>query len=213
MTKSYHFQVKIQGVWKDYSPEEDKLLKCGYMSGVPILKLRHHGHCYEYDFGKCHQRNLQSGRTREIRPPRGWKPPSQPVVPASTMTTLKLTADQPGKVICLRHPLGGCYTIKVPPLAREGQTMLVPVPENPSDSDALACGRCGKTIGSKVAMGLSGAAAAAPVAGFAIAGAVAASHGDSVDEHVETLESGFDVAMSWTFEAGDLMADFFIDLF
>jgi len=195
----------------DYCPEEDKLLKCGYMSGVPIFKLRHHGHCYEYDFRKCQQRNVQSGRTREIRPPRGWKPPSQPVVPASKMTTLKLTADQPGKVVCLRHPLGGCYTIKVPQHAREGQIMLVPVPENPLDSDTLACCRCGKTMGSKVAMGLGGVAVAAPVAGFAVLGAVAGS--DGVDECVETFESGFDGAATWTFEAGDVMADFFIDLF
>lgn len=215
MPKGERFQIKIQGQWKDYDTTEDKLLKCGFMSGVPILKLKHHGNLYEYDFKQCQQRNVSSGRMREIRPPHKWKAPSQPVVPASKMTTIKLTAGQPGKVICLRHPSGGSYTIKVPASAREGQTMLVPVPENAMDASELArflarC-ECGKTTGSKVAIGLGGAVAAAAIGGGAAISSDMIAGG--LEEVPEYFEDAFDDVAGWTMGAGDAIADFIIDLF
>jgi hypothetical protein len=40
------FQVKLGGEWKDYSNQEDKILKRAFMAGFPNAKFQHRGQKY-----------------------------------------------------------------------------------------------------------------------------------------------------------------------
>mmetsp|Transcript_85951 Transcript_85951/g.152255 ORF Transcript_85951/g.152255 Transcript_85951/m.152255 type:complete len:215 (+) Transcript_85951:66-710(+) len=67
-----HFQVLLGDTWQDYVSEEDKLLKEHFLmkhKGAKVtLSFRHQR--YEFDFKHMTQRNLSTGKVRQIRPPR-----------------------------------------------------------------------------------------------------------------------------------------------
>ena len=63
------FQITLSGEWKDYSEEEDQILKQAYLVGQPNCKFHLRGQSYEYNFRNMIQRNLGSGKERKIRPP------------------------------------------------------------------------------------------------------------------------------------------------
>lgn len=138
MVGECRFQIKLDGKWTDCSDEDDKILKRGYMSGIPVVRLTCHGQRYEYDFKRNEQRNLDSMSVRYIRPPCKWSPPSPPVAPCGQRAVVKVREGQPGKCIRVEHPLGGWFSFQVPHSARKGQTMLVLVPDKSSvpDKDA-----------------------------------------------------------------------------
>merc|ERR1719487_205277 len=69
-------------------------------------------------------------KERQIRAPRKWKPPAEPLVPAGPTTVINVPAGAPGKTIQVPHPgvPGAFLAVSVPPTAKPGQAMLVPVP-------------------------------------------------------------------------------------
>merc|ERR1719487_150265 len=84
------------------------------------------------------QINKTSRRERQIRPPRKWKAPAKPLVPAGPTTVINVPAGSPGKTIQEPHPrVPGAYiTVNVPSTAKPGQAMLVPVPTEALDTAA-----------------------------------------------------------------------------
>lgn len=139
------FQVKLGGEWKDYSHQEDKILKRAYMAGFPNVKFHLKGHgslCqnYIYDFRKMVQLNKDTGKERAIRQPltpagpttaaRKWKAPSKPLVPAGPTTVVNVPPGSAGKTIQVPHPRvkGAFISVRVPASAKPGQAMLVPLP-------------------------------------------------------------------------------------
>merc|ERR1712146_169242 len=76
------------------------------------------------------QINTNSKKERQIRAPKGWKPPSQPLVPAGPTTVITVPPGSPGTTIQVPHPgVKGAYiAVNVPRSAKVGQAMLVPVP-------------------------------------------------------------------------------------
>eukprot|EP00746_Dinoflagellata_sp_MGD_P002784 gnl/MRDRNA2_/MRDRNA2_105442_c0_seq1.p1 gnl/MRDRNA2_/MRDRNA2_105442_c0~~gnl/MRDRNA2_/MRDRNA2_105442_c0_seq1.p1 ORF type:complete len:274 (+),score=81.76 gnl/MRDRNA2_/MRDRNA2_105442_c0_seq1:88-822(+) len=133
-----HFQVQLGGHWKDYDKEEDNCLKRAYMTGAKKAKYSiRGGQMYEYDFTKMVQKNLESGKERDIRAPYNWKkkgvkPPSQPIASGPTMV-VKVPPGGPGTVIQVPHPKDKSMNIavEVPKTARVGAAMIVPVPPLP----------------------------------------------------------------------------------
>jgi len=124
------FQVKLTGEWKDYSHQEDKILKRAYMAGFPTAKFHLRGQNYVYDFSKMVQLNTDSGKERKIRQPMKWKPPAKPLVPAGPTTVVNVPPGSPGTTIQVPHPRvkGAFISVNVPASAKPGQAMLVPVP-------------------------------------------------------------------------------------
>lgn len=133
------FQVFLGGHWKDYDKDEDNCLKRAYMTGSKKAKYQFRGgQTYEYDFHKMKQKNVESGKERDIRPPYDWKkkgikPPSKPVATGPTMV-VKVPPGGPGTVIQVPHPKDKSMNIavEVPSTARVGAAMIVPVPPLPS---------------------------------------------------------------------------------
>merc|ERR1719238_851222 len=76
------------------------------------------------------QKNIGSGKEREIRAPHNWKAPSKPIVPAGPTISVKVPPGSAGTTIQVPHPKlpGQFIAVKVPKNARAGQAMLVPVP-------------------------------------------------------------------------------------
>jgi len=136
MSDASHFQVKLNGTWKNYDVEQDSILKCAFLAGEPtaIYSLREHR--YECDFKKMVQKNVQTGTMREIRPPHKWKPPKGPVSKPGPTTCVTVPPGAPGTTIQVPHPHSktATITVTVPPTARVGQVMLVPLPELPPDA-------------------------------------------------------------------------------
>jgi len=234
--KGGHFQVKLGGEWKDYSPEEDKILKRAYMAGFPNTKFSLRGQQYEYNFGRSTQTNQNTGKTREIRPPHGWKQPSKPLVPPGQTTVITVPPGSPGTTIQVPWPgkPGEFISVNVPASARPGQAMLVPIPKGGSgrpDAPAPAApakdggsgGGGGWSTGGKVA---ATGAAVVGVAGVAVGGAILgehiAEHGvdATVDAAGDGLADGADAIEEFAVDAGEFMVDagesagdFIMDLF
>merc|ERR1719450_1979805 len=76
------------------------------------------------------QFNTDSGKERTIRQPRAWKPPSKPLVPPGPTTVVNVPPGSPGTIIQVPYPgkRGKFIAVNVPPTAKPGQAMLVPVP-------------------------------------------------------------------------------------
>mmetsp|Transcript_64462 Transcript_64462/g.153866 ORF Transcript_64462/g.153866 Transcript_64462/m.153866 type:complete len:156 (+) Transcript_64462:158-625(+) len=66
-----NFQVKLGGEWKDYPEDEDKIIKRAFSEGKENCKITREGATYKIDFRSTPmvQRNLSSGKEREVRPP------------------------------------------------------------------------------------------------------------------------------------------------
>mmetsp|Transcript_57006 Transcript_57006/g.106935 ORF Transcript_57006/g.106935 Transcript_57006/m.106935 type:complete len:251 (+) Transcript_57006:98-850(+) len=204
-----HFQVKLGGNWKDYSGNEDKIIKRAYLAGFPHAKYKLRGQQYEVDFKSMNQKNMRSGKSREIRPPFKWKQPAKPIVEPGPTFCIKVPAGSPGTTIHVPHPQqkGQYIAVNVPATAKVGAAMLVPIPkdadlpkpvETPTPSAPAAPAapateeKKGWSTGAKVAAGTAGVVA---VGGLAVAGAV-------LGEHI--AEEGWDATMA---ELGDVAAD------
>jgi len=216
-----HFQVKLSGNWKDYKGNEDKILKRAYLAGFPHAKYKLRGQSYEVDFKSMTQKNMRTGKSRDIRAPYKWKQPEKPIVEAGPTFCIKVPPGSPGTCIHVPHPAkkGQFIAVNVPAKAKVGAAMLVPIPKDedlpvavpdaptpagptpaaPSGPDAPATTeeekekkKGGWSTGAKVAAGTAGVVA---VGGLAVAGAV-------LGEHI--AEEGWDATMA---ELGDVAAD------
>jgi len=210
-----HFQVQLSGEWKNYEGQEDTILKRAYMAGFPNAKYGLRGRRYQVDFKRMMQKNLESGKERQIRPPYAWKgkAPSKPVAEAGPTFCVKVPEGAPGTTIHVPHPKakGSFIPVSVPATARPGQTMLVPIPAHaeeqptrpeapsppaapvpagaaPAPAPAVAAEgkkKAGWSTGAKVAAGLG-------VAGAAVGGVVLGAH---------IAEEGWDATLD---DLGDL---------
>merc|ERR1719235_1871128 len=103
------------------------------MTGAKKAKYSYRGAQYEYDFVAKKQKNLESGKERDIRPPYGMKPPSKCIVPEGPTMVVKVPPGGPGNTIQVPHPKDKSMNIavEVPKHARVGAAMIVPVPALP----------------------------------------------------------------------------------
>merc|ERR1712159_626018 len=103
-TSPSKFQIKIDGQWKNYSDEEDKILKRAFVTGLQNARFKVRGNEYEYDFKNMCQKNISSGKCCAIRPPSKWKAPTKPIVPTGMTTCIKVPKNGPGTTILVPHP-------------------------------------------------------------------------------------------------------------
>mmetsp|Transcript_68249 Transcript_68249/g.163775 ORF Transcript_68249/g.163775 Transcript_68249/m.163775 type:complete len:271 (-) Transcript_68249:209-1021(-) len=223
------FQVELAGEWKDYARDEDKILKRGFLAGFPNCKFTLRGATYEYNFQRMVQKNLTTGKERKIRAPYRWRQPARPIVPKGPTICIKVPPGSPGSTIQVDHPKvrGAKINVVVPPSAKVGQAMLVPVPDAPTDVSVTGgvfgsgMGKKGKgkgtgkgaaaseeqkkkgwSTGAKVA---AGTAAVAAVGGGAFLAAHAATEGP--DATGEMLETGAEDATEWVEGAAEDVGD------
>lgn len=196
------FQVKLGSEWKDYSKQEDKILKRAFLAGFPHARYSIRGQKYEVDFQRMQQKNFETLKDRQIRAPRKMKAPTKPICKPGPTMCIKVPAGSPGSVIQVQHPKvkGQFIAVTVPASAKVGQAMLVPVPTEAVSADMAAeaaspavaaaeravaaepataapptlkdAGR-GWSTGTKVAAGTGGVVV---VAGLAAAGALLGEH-------------------------------------
>jgi hypothetical protein len=207
------FQIKLSDQWRDYSNDEDKILKRAFMAGYPGCKFHLRRQEYQYDFKRMVQRNAATGKERQIRPPNKWKQPSAPIVPEGKTTVVNVPKDSPGKVILVPYPgiPGKFINVNVPAKARPGQAMLVPVPpidqavsaSAPAAAAAPAEEKKGWSTGAKVA---GGTAAVVGVAGAAVGGAILGEH---IAEH--GLDATVDAVGDGLADAGEAIGDAAVD--
>ena len=163
------------------------------------------------------QKNMRSGKSREIRAPYKWKQPEKPIVEPGPTFCIKVPPGSPGTCIHVPHPAkkGQFIAVNVPAKAKVGAAMLVPIPKDedlptpvpdaPTPSGPTPAAptpaapateeekkKGGWSTGAKVAAGTAGVVA---VGGLAVAGAV-------LGEHI--AEEGWDATMA---ELGDVAAD------
>lgn len=215
------FQVKLSGAWNDYSADEDKILKRAFLAGFPNTKYSLRGQNYECNFKDMLQKNLTSGKAREMRAPHKWSQPSSQIVKPGKTFCVKVPPGGPGTVIHVPHPSikGQFVAVNVPKTAKVGQAMLVPVPQGDAkpveyvEPDAAEAAEVAKlaegpakeaakkkwSTGAKVAAGTAGVAV---VGGLAVAGAVLGEHISAEGWDATMAELG-DAAAS----AGDGIAD------
>lgn len=169
------FQIKLAGEWKDYEKQEDGILKKGYLVGHPNCKFALRGQHYEYNFKKMKQINLGTNKEREIRPPPGFKPPKQALLPVGPMTVLTVKPGQAGKTVEIPDPnsKGKTIQVNVPSGAKPGQKMAVPLPEPGQKIEDCVEKQKGYSTGAKLAMGTAGIAA---VGGVALGGVILGDH-------------------------------------
>mmetsp|Transcript_36653 Transcript_36653/g.80029 ORF Transcript_36653/g.80029 Transcript_36653/m.80029 type:complete len:243 (+) Transcript_36653:91-819(+) len=242
MSKATQFQVKLSGDWKDYSKDEDRVLKRAFLAGFPHARYSLRGQRYECNFAKMTQKNVASGKVREMRAPHKWTAPSAPICKAGPTMCVRVPEGAAGTVFHVPHPTakGQFISVEVPSSARVGQTMLVPIPDaKPMAEDALAASaptmpaalapahstpakqekKVGWSTGAKVA-------AVGAVGGLAVAGVVLGEHiaeegWDATLEDLggvattvgEGIADGAEAAVDWVGDAADTTGDFIMDLF
>jgi len=231
------FQIQLSGEWKDYEPEEDMVLKRAYLVGQPNARYSLRGHNYEYNFGKMVQKNLGTNKERQIRPPRGMRAPKTALLPPGPMVVIAVPKGAAGTTMEINDPNnpGRKLQVNVPPGAKPGQKMAVPVPAKGQDVKAVQQKQTSYSTGAKLAMGVGGVAA---VAGLAVGGVILGDHlsdgavadwagdalGDGVGDALEgatawTEGAAEDVgefageAVDWLGDAAQDIGDFVMDLF
>jgi len=233
------FQVKLSGEWKNYDKDEDKILKRAYLAGFPNAKYALRGQNYEVDFKKMQQKNQATGKGRDIRPPFKWKPPEAPITAAGPTFCITVPPGAPGTTIQVPHPKekGQMIAVNVPPTAKVGQAMLVPIPSGPPAALAAEDVK-GEykpeapkdekekkkwSTGAKVAACTGGAVV---VGGLAVGGALLGEHiaeegwdatmadlGDVATTAGEGIADGAEAAVDWVGEAAEDAGDWIMDLF
>jgi len=233
------FQVKLSGEWKDYAKDEDKILKRAFLAGFPNAKYSLRGQSYEVAFNKMQQKNVTSGKGRDIRAPHKWKSPGKPITKPGPTFCITVPPGAPGTTIQVPNPKdkSQMIAVNVPPTAKVGQAMLVPIPSGPPA--ALPAGEVkGEykppehkdekekkkwSTGAKVAAAAGGAVV---VGGLAVGGAMLGEHiaeegwdatmadlGDVATTAGEGIADGAEAAVDWTGDAADAAGDFIMDLF
>jgi len=233
------FQVKLSGEWKNYAADEDKILKRAFLAGFPNAQYKLRGQEYLVDFKSLKQVNKTSSKGRDIRAPFKWKAPSAPITKAGPTFCITVPPGAPGTTIQVPNPKnkGQMIAVNVPPTAKVGQAMLVPIPEGPpaalpasevkgefkpvEHKDAKEEKKWG--TGAKVAAAAGGAVV---VGGLAVGGAMLGEHiaeegwdatmadlGDVATTAGEGIADGAEAAVDWVGDAADTAGDFIMDLF
>lgn len=127
MTK---FQYKDRG-WHDYNAREDANLRMAYISGHQTCRTTHKQYTYEINFETMQQKNINTGKVREVRPP--WslkgKRPSAPLIPKGQTMMVQVPQQIPhDNLMRVKHPRGGEFQVQIPLGAQSGAMMMVPVP-------------------------------------------------------------------------------------
>jgi len=214
------FQIKLGGAWENYGPEEDAVLKRAFLVGYPTAKFTLRGQSYEYSFKTMTQKNIETGKEREIRPPYGMRAPSKPLIPPGSTIIVTVPAGAAGQNITVNDPNNPGQTIQVavPPGARPGSKMAVPVPEKGETVEALAKRNQGWSTGAKVAaVGVAGGALAVGgvilgdhLTGGAMAEAAAGAAedmGPGLDAAGDWIAGAAEDAGTWAADAADPAAD------
>jgi len=242
-TQPLKWQVMLGNDWKDYEDQEDKILKRAYLVGQPNAKFSLRGQKYEYNFRSMMQQNLNTGKDRKIRPPPGPRPPKQPLLPTGPMVIVTVREGQAGTMISVKDPnnAGKTVNVFVPPGAKPGQKMAVPIPEKGESVSAVQekqkkhddekKKKGGWSTGGKVAatgaalvgvgaVGVGGVILGDHLAGgdmtSEIAGGVTDAAEDVADWATGAAEDVGDFAgdaVDWLGEAAEDVGDFIVDLF
>merc|ERR1712183_708562 len=220
--------IKLDNHWKDYDDQEDRILKRAYLCGQKNCKFHLRGQDYSYDFGKMTQMNVASKKIREMRPPLGFKPPKQALLPSGPMTVITVRPRQPGQCIQIPNPNNPSeqVSVYVPPHAKPGSKMAVPLPAKGESVQAVQEKQKehersgGWSTGGKIAAAGAGlvAVGAVGVGGVILGdhlagGDMAADIGASVVDAGETIGDVAVDAVDWLGDAGEDVGDFIMDLF
>jgi len=209
------FQIKLSGNWKDYDREEDMVLKRAFLVGQRNAKFSLRGQQYEYSFANMMQKNLGTGKAREIRPPRGMTAPQAPLLPSGPMVVIKVPKGSAGKTITVDDPNnpGQKVQVNVPQGAKAGQKMAVPVPEKGETTADVQKKQRGHSTAAKIAMGVGACGA---ISGLAVGGVILGDHlsGGAVAEAIggafgEGAGEAMADATAWTAEAVGDAGDWF----
>jgi len=216
------WQIKLDGNFKDYGKEEDAILKRAYMTGQKNAKFHLRGQSYEYNFKKMIQKNQDTKKERQIRPPnKGPKPPKKPLLPTGPMIIITVGSGQPGTMIEVTDPNnpGKKVQVFVPAHAKAGQKMAVPIPGKGEDvasvqakqkkhDDDQGLKSSPWSTGGKAA---AGGVAIVGLAAVGVGGVILGDHlagGEMAATVGEAAAGGFDDAGDWLADAaGDGGAD------
>merc|ERR1719361_320402 len=179
------------------------------------------------------QQNKTSGKTRDIRAPHKWKAPTAPITKPGPTFCITVPPGAPGKTIQVPNPKNKAQMIavNVPPTAKVGQAMLVPIPSGPpaplppgevkgeyKPSEHKDQKEKKKwSTGAKVAAAAGGAVV---VGGLAVGGAMLGEHiaeegwdatmadlGDVATTAGEGIADGAEAAVDWTGDAAEAAVD------
>jgi len=215
------WQIKLDGGFKDYGKEEDAILKRAYMTGQKNAKFHLRGQSYEYNFKKMIQKNKETKKERQIRPPtKGPKPPKKPLLPTGPMIIITVGSGQPGTMIEVPDPNnpGKKVQVFVPAHAKAGQKMAVPIPGKGEDvasvqakqkkhDDDQGLKSSPWSTGGKAAAGAAGIAGLAAVG---VGGVILGDHlagGEMASSVGEAAAGAFDDAGDWAADAVPDAAD------
>jgi len=202
------FQIMLEGQFVDYGEEEDGVLKRAYLVGQPNCCFALRGQEYGYSFIDMEQRNLISDQRRRIRPPEGLDSPQEPLLPPGPMVVVCVQAEQAGMLIEISDPNnpGKRLQVNVPPVAKPGQKIAVPVPEAGQDVQAVQEKQnVHFSTSLNLSMGVGGVAA---VAGIAVAGVII---GDHLSIVADAIGDGAGTALGWSAGLGDTTVDWLGD--
>jgi len=203
INKASKFQIELQSAFKDYEAEEDGILKRAFLIGRPSCKFHLRSQDYEYSFEKMEQKNLGTKKTRKFRPPLGMTQPKSPLLPSGPMIVIQVP---PGGLKSLEvndpNNAGRKILVALPPLAKAGSKLAVPVPEKGEDVKKVVERQRGMSTGAKVATG------AAAVGALAVGGVVLGEHltGGALSSWAEASPE-LDAAGDWVAGAAEDVAD------
>jgi len=142
--KGRHFQpkkwqIKLEGQWHDYDEQEDRILKRAWLVGQKNVRFQLRGQSYEYSFERMRQKNLNTKKERSIRPPPGLRQPKHALLPSGPMTVITVADGQQGNVMNVSDPNnpGQTINVHVPPSAKAGAKMAVPLPAKGENVQAV----------------------------------------------------------------------------
>jgi len=216
-----HFQVKLGSNFQDYEKQEDQILKQAFLVGQKQCNFKLRGQEYEYNFQSKKQLNKGTGKEREIRCPQGMSPPKKPLLPAGPMMCVTVGKDNVKvvngqKCMVVKDPNDPTKEIQVavPPGAKPGTRLAVPVPAQGQTQEAVCQAQKGHySNGAKVALAMTaigGTAVAGVVLGEHLSGGAISTWGENLWEQVQDTSAGAWVegaaadAGDW---AGDAAAD------
>uniref|UniRef100_A0A7S2QHF1 WWE domain-containing protein n=1 Tax=Zooxanthella nutricula TaxID=1333877 RepID=A0A7S2QHF1_9DINO len=164
------------------------------MVGQPNVRFHLRGQDYEYNFESMRQRNLNSSKEREIRPPQSMAAPPKPILPLGYMTVIRVPQGA-GKTMEIQDPNtpGQKITVALPPGASPGKHMAVPLPGKGEDVQAvMEKQKSGWPAAAKAVAGAVG------VGGVAVGGVVLGEHlsGGAISEATGIGEIA--TAAEWT---------------
>merc|ERR1719356_1397673 len=121
------------------------------------------------------QINLGTNKERDIRAPPNLSPPASPLLPAGPMIVITVKKGQAGKEIEIPDPnnKGKTMKVNVPPRAKAGQKMAVPIPALGESVESVAKKQQEHGTATKLALGAGGLAA---VGALAVGGVILGDH-------------------------------------